>query len=166
MIQKTRSKPLPEYADSLQSAAAMLSDSGVKCSVDDLKRAKRDGCRGFRGSRVYLAEVQEWLEENLPEETDDLESKDVLERRRLVEQIKRIRFAREVEQRKFVPIAEAIRDSITCGNATRGEVLQFIGDLPSLAGLSPEDMHARGMEWFIRLCGQMSTQSIYAQAAE
>lgn len=51
-------------ADNMEAAVAMLAASGQRISLAHLKRAKDAGCPAFRGSRVYLDELVEWIDEN------------------------------------------------------------------------------------------------------
>jgi hypothetical protein len=49
-------KPFDDVADSMAAASARL---GVP--IEAVKAAKRGGCEAFRGSRVHLGKLREWL---------------------------------------------------------------------------------------------------------
>lgn len=89
--------------DSIASAAAGL---GIEKSV--LKKAKRDGAPGFRGSRVYPLELLPWLRKRSDEgRVTSEEDKESLEREFLKVRIERQRFFFECEKGEFVRAADA-----------------------------------------------------------
>lgn len=155
---KTPHKDLPQYADTLQQAAAMLG-----CTVGDLKHAKKGGCDGFRGSRVYLAKVEAWLDKNLPPEIEGLESKETLERRRLYEQVKTIRRNREILEGKYTPNDQIRSDMLKIGAATRGELLRLKADSPTWSGLSEVEIERRVDAMIETICRNLSdaTSKLY-----
>jgi hypothetical protein len=95
-------------ADSMEAAVAMLarlSDPAQRLNEEQLKRAKIAGCTAFRGSRVYVDELLVWWEENgeaIP--TGDDES-DRINREILKEKLRKIRFANDTEEGKYVELA-------------------------------------------------------------
>ncbi|EIQ01618.1 hypothetical protein OpiT1DRAFT_00190 [Opitutaceae bacterium TAV1] len=48
----------------MEAAVAMLAAIGQRFSLVQLKRAKDAGCPAFRGSRVYIDELVEWIDDN------------------------------------------------------------------------------------------------------
>ncbi len=149
---------LPKSADSLTSAAAMLSAAGFPVKVADLQKYKRAGCQAFKSNRVYFDELLQWLENQTPAAGDITGEEDLetLEKIKLKEQIRKLRVQTDVLERKFIPIEEARQDAIAGAAAVRSQISQFIADLPTLAGLSPVAIHKRGQEFFAELCGQLS----------
>ena len=55
-MKKENFKPLDDVADSMAAAA-----SGLGVPLEVVKIAKRAGCDAFRGSRVHLGKLREWL---------------------------------------------------------------------------------------------------------
>jgi hypothetical protein len=49
-------KPFDDVVDSMAAASARLS-----VPIETIKAAKRGGCEAFRGSRVHLGKLREWL---------------------------------------------------------------------------------------------------------
>jgi hypothetical protein len=85
-----------KVADSMDQAAAL---TGIP--KDRLQRAKSAGCPAFRGSRVYVEELVEWLEENadtLPTGNDELDRLNVEIAR---EKLRRARFSQDVEESRY-----------------------------------------------------------------
>lgn len=65
----------PDYVDSMKQASGM---TGIPESI--LKKIKADGCPAFKGSRVYLNLLNDWLEDRpLDTYADDAEGKDLIE---------------------------------------------------------------------------------------
>lgn len=95
------------YADSMEAAAAMLGRSLVL-----LQRLKAMGCPAFRGSRVYLDEVELYIAENDVEPIErEIEANDALsldlKRRKLMiqdELHRKLRFANDVEEGKYIAV--------------------------------------------------------------
>lgn len=97
--------------DSIGAAAA-----GLGVSVSVLRKAKRAGAPGFRGSRVYPAELLPWLKEKTRPLTPPLspgggegEDKETLERRLLAIKIERQQFFYAADKKDYVPAADAAR---------------------------------------------------------
>lgn len=89
--------------DSIGAAAA-----GLGVSVAVLRKAKRAGAPGFRGSRVYPGDLLPWLQadRSTHQAADD---KDSLERRLLAIKIERQQFAYQVDKKDFVLSIDAAR---------------------------------------------------------
>jgi hypothetical protein len=133
------SKPLPPYADSLKSAAAMLG-----CSIADLKRAKASGCDGFKGGRVYFDKVEPWLKSNLPPEPDDdLEEKEILERRKLREQVLTVRRNREILEGKYTANDTIRAECVKAVAVIRGELARLKVDAPAWEGMPAPEIESR-----------------------
>ncbi len=84
-------------ADSMKAAAAM---SGF--TEDQLGRAKAAGCPAFRGSRVQLAELAEWMAEygdTLPTGNTALDAINLEIAR---EKLRKVRFSNDVEERRYI----------------------------------------------------------------
>ena len=61
------------YFDSQASAAAVL-----KISIDEIRRAKREGCSAFRSGRIYKKPLLKWLAKNKSKRTPRADPKGVL----------------------------------------------------------------------------------------
>jgi hypothetical protein len=96
-MKKTRKKV--QVYDSLKSAAA-----GLNIPVELLQEAKGLGCPGFRGSRIYAAEVRAWLDANTPGGDDD--SLIGLRKKFLRTQIDREVFRLQALRGEHVPLSE------------------------------------------------------------
>ena len=98
-----------KYADSMDAAAGALGRS-----ISFLQRLKSMGCPAFRGSRVYLDEVEAYIVENnldaLEREVEAAEAINVEIQR---ERLRKLRFANDVEEGKYIRqerIAEVAMD--------------------------------------------------------
>ena len=100
-LKKTRKKI--ECFDSLKSAAA-----GLGIAVELLQEAKGLGCPGFRGSRIYGAELREWLAEN-PVGDDSDGSLVGLKKQFLKAQIRKLDFQLSILKGQHMPIAEIVQ---------------------------------------------------------
>lgn len=97
-----KAKDLILSYDSIAAAAAAL---GIEKSI--LQRAKRAGAPGFRGSRVYPAELLPWLAQNSkPESAAELPEKDLLERQLLQGKIEAQQFDFSERRRQFFRVTE------------------------------------------------------------
>lgn len=86
-----------KVADSMEQAAAL---SGYTKEI--LQRAKQAGCPAFRGSRVYVDELTEWMGENgdtLPSGNDELDAINLEIAR---EKLRRVRHDNEVEEGRYI----------------------------------------------------------------
>ena len=92
---------LPEYADSMKAASSMMG-----FSLELLKLAKRRGCQGFKGGRVYLSEVEKFILDNKLEEDDSLGERDSLDIEIKREELRRKRFANDLIEGKYMSIDE------------------------------------------------------------
>ena len=94
-------------ADSMAAAVAMLSrhaDLECRLTEDQLKRAKAAGCPAFRGSRVFLDELLLWWDEHaeaIPTGDSEL---DRINRELAAEKLRKVRFANDVAEGKYVEI--------------------------------------------------------------
>lgn len=137
-------------AASLAAAATML-----ECPKAMLKMAKAQGADGFRANgSVCISELKAWLETNDVE----MDKKTALECRKLEVHCKRAEHEYAVALKLYTSNEQVAADTLRRETALRGEVLAFIHDMPSLAGMAPEQMHAAGMRWFDEtLCPKLST---------
>lgn len=136
----------------LEQAAAMLSAAGRVCAAADLLKAKKAGVRAFRSSRIYFEETLfEWLEANpsepeLPEAPDDegaLESKEILERRKLREVFLRAKKARLAEDGKYISLAEFRAKSTQAMVLYRASGNSLRADAPQWSGMPPHEILRR-----------------------
>lgn len=99
-----------KVADSMEQAAAL---SGY--SKDRLQLAKQHGCPAFRGSRVYVDELVEWMTENgdsLPTGNTEL---DALNLEIAREKLRKARFANELEQGGWIRRTEVAETAEALG---------------------------------------------------
>lgn len=89
--------------DSIAQAAAAL-----KIPVAVLRSLKKEGAPGFRGSRVYPAELLPWLAGASTKAPEDID-KEGWERRFLQVRVERQQFAFEVEKENYILATDAIR---------------------------------------------------------
>ena len=83
------------YYDSMEQAAAALDIPKAM-----LQRAKRAGCKAFRGSRVYAEDLRGYFEANSI--SNDPNDKRALECQFLIEKINALKFENEKEQGKYI----------------------------------------------------------------
>jgi len=142
----------PDYADSLKAAASML---GV--SVTTLQAAKNAGCGGFRGSRVMLDEVEKFLEETDLASAQGLSEKDSLELAKKREELRKIRFANEVAEGRYINIDEHAATLRRIGSQTR-QILRVALERrwPEIAAMkSQRDLRQIGGRLFDEICEEM-----------
>ena len=155
------SEGLQHSYDSIGAAAAALSAAGVKCSKGSLRKEKKEGAPGFRGSRVYPGELVPWLQEKEraaecasrtgsphPEgggaaAAPYLEDKDVLEARRLRLQCEGLEIA-NAEKRGRLWDADVVKGSwLTHLRAARQALISMVTKLaPQIAGRPPAEVEA------------------------
>jgi hypothetical protein len=100
--QRPMSKATEAFARVFDSIAAAAAGMGIPKSR--IRKAKKEGAPGFRGSRVYETELAAWLEdevEETPAATGAME-KDALECRKLRAQAERIEFENNTRYGQFV----------------------------------------------------------------
>lgn len=87
----------------MEQAAAIL-----KLEKAALKWAKGEGCKAFRGPRVYLEEFREWwaLNGGRYQDKGGLPTKDLLERELKQDELKRRRKQDEIDDGKWIPAKE------------------------------------------------------------
>lgn len=91
----------PKYADSLAQAASMLD-----LSPSILSAAKRAGCSAFKGSRVYLDDLEEFLENNDLSGADGIGEKEKVEIDIKREDLRKKRFENEVSEGLYISRAD------------------------------------------------------------
>ena len=72
------SKRPPKSFDSMKAAVEFI---GGDCSEAMLRAAKKAGCPGFHGGKVYWAEITEWLAHN-PIDPNQAETKEKIQSKR------------------------------------------------------------------------------------
>lgn len=144
----------------MKQAAAMLG-----CDASDLKRLKAGGSQAFKHGRVNVAMVRKELDALPPAPVgDELETKDILERRKLRAQYLKEEHRLAVEQKRFLPVEDVRRDVLRIGAALRAELLRFIGDVPNWEGIAAAEMSQRAKKTFDTICASLSdeTSKLYA----
>lgn len=99
-----------KVADNMEAAVAL---SGL--SRDELARAKSAGCPAFRGSRIYIAELLEWYDENrdtLPTGNSELDAI-TLEIAR--EKLRKAKLANDVEHGLYIRREEEAQRLLALG---------------------------------------------------
>jgi hypothetical protein len=131
--------------DSIAAAAAAL---GIATAV--LKKAKRSGAPGFRGSRVYPAELLPWLSAQEPAPVNPDQVKEEIAREMLRER----KFRNEEREGRFLPKAEtlaAVRDLAELLKSKLRSALE--DDLPPLICNQPPAIIRTHMKELVdRLC--------------
>lgn len=94
-------KPPQTYYDSIASAASALG-----FTLSDLRKAKRDGAPGFRGSRVYPLELLPWLNAQKKPKGD---SKEEIEKRILLKKERDQDFDFGIKRGDYILAADASR---------------------------------------------------------
>lgn len=92
-------------ADSMDAAVAMLAreqDAARRLTDEQLRQAKVTGCTAFRGSRVYVDELLEWWDENGDSVPTGNAAIDAIQTEIAREKLRKIRFANDVEERKYI----------------------------------------------------------------
>jgi hypothetical protein len=121
--------------DSIASCAAAM-----HIPITTIKHAKRRGCSAFRGSRVYLAPLIQWIFEsadNSPVNYDKERAQQVvLQNAKLKYQIRQLKY-------ELIPAEEVRHLGAELGNAVRKVVLGLHRLAPSLLGQPIEVLEAR-----------------------
>jgi hypothetical protein len=125
----------PTSYDSIGAAAAAL---GIPPEV--LKKAKRAGAPGFKGSRVYPKELLPWLEAHRANLTAP-GSKEDLEKERLREDIRKRRKQNDLRDGLYLPLARACeiingiaaRQNALLGSLLEDELPPILADQPAAA---------------------------------
>jgi len=132
---KTKNTPQRRLtvAESLAQASGIL-----RLPKAALTWAKGQGCDAFRGARVRLPEFQAWWKENGSRYQDSLElpTKDVLERRLKMAKLNDDQRLREIEDKKWLPARETCDLIRGLGESQRSLFLSMEMELPQkLVGL-------------------------------
>lgn len=131
-----------KYADSMKAASAQ---SGYPMRV--LKWAKDRGCPAFRGSRVYIAELEPWINVNKPEidSGKQLPSKEDVDILLKLEALEERKNKNAQFRKEFLP--RAVVEQWLTAKAVRIKevlILKLKNELPpKLAGLQPDEMAAK-----------------------
>jgi hypothetical protein len=123
-MKKTRKKI--EVYDSLKHAAGAM---GIPSEL--LQEAKGLGCPGFRGSRIYAAEVRAWLSENPVDRAGgDGDSLVGLRKKFLRSQIRRADFQLETLKGLHMPISEVVSTITVLVSELNGLIRGVENDIP------------------------------------
>lgn len=148
MSHRTKNTKSPEpkiVADSLRAAVAILKTHDIQLSVDRLKKMKADGCPAFRSGRVHIRELLQWLQSNPEaESTEGEESKEALERRRLLAQCEKLEHELAVTRGEYIHRSQFESDAIRVADLVRTEFLAFHADQVTWAGLDEVERDRRG----------------------
>lgn len=134
--------------DSIAQAAAALNETGVfPCTKETLRKAKKLGAPGFRGSRVYTAELVPWLKERLGQATSISEAeptdKEGWEIRRMRLQCEGLVLANRKAAEEVWDSNTAKISWLTHMRAARQALISMVTDLaPRIAGRSAEECEA------------------------
>lgn len=124
--------------DSYDSLGACASATGIPVTL--LKQAKRQGCAGFRGGRVYLAPVIRWAFGTAEGSTINYEQERaqhvVLQNAKLQVEIRELK-------RQLIPIEEVTHLGAELGSAIRKVVTRLHRVAPSLEGHPTAVIEAR-----------------------
>jgi len=139
----------PQVYDSIGQAAAAL---GIPKRV--LQKLKRDGAPGFHGSRVYMAELQPYLEAKNSEAAGGGVDRDALECRRLLGQCKRIEHANAVDSGGVIALAPVLAAIAGIGEQLKSQLRAIYEDElpPVIARLSAEAIRIETRKANDRLC--------------
>ena len=146
-----RHAPLKSY-DSIASAAASLDIPAAT-----LRKCKRDGAPGFRGSRVYPMELLPWLAKSgvgrVPS-PGGLADKDTLERLRLKGKIEHEKFLHDRERKLYLHVHTAARDLMALGERLKLTLRVELEDNmpPQQAGLTAPALRVMNKALNDRLC--------------
>ena len=143
-------------ADSMRAAAAM---SGI--ALETIERAKAAGCPAFRGSRVYVDELAEWLEENsetLP--TGDAEL-DAINKEIAKEKLRKWRIENDNREGKSIPRAEAERRISEYGEELKSVLRQKLEDEAPRRqrGKSEDDIRVINRQLVDEICDAISEKA-------
>lgn len=127
----------PTYYDSMESAASMM-----KIELATLKRAKRKGADGFKGSRVYPKELLAWLQKNKAKMEGKGETKDELLCQKLRVQIERMQYDFDVAKGDYIASADVDQWQTERAESLKrlltGKIINEL--LPKLVGLNVPEM--------------------------
>lgn len=133
-----------------------------------LSRAKKAVPTAFKSSRVYLTEpLLNWLEADskMPAEEDGetLETKEILERRKLREQYLFAKKRRLVQDEDYTANADIERDMLRIGAATRAALQAIRGAAPQLEGLPAAEIDKFLETAIEKICAELheETRAIY-----
>ena len=108
---KNKPGPPPVAQDdpkfSLPSMAAAAEHIGGGCTPEMLKAAKQAGAPGFRSTRIYPAELTEWLKNN-PIDMTEVESKQKYQIMKLREEFRRLERENKKAEGELISLAEQI----------------------------------------------------------
>jgi hypothetical protein len=127
-----KSTPQNSYDSIAQAAKAM----GV--SVEALRRAKKEGAPGFRGSRVYPADLLPWLKEreSLGASGVGLTEKEKLEERKLLRQCELLEEELRIKRGKAWDSNDVRAAWLQHTLTARHEMLKLVSLAPRFAGKS------------------------------
>ena len=147
----------PAFTSSSKAAAKFL---GIEPSQARL--AKEAACPAFRSGRIYLDELAEYIAETCAEgippldDSEQLESKEILERRRMLAQVRIYQHKLEVEKRAVISIDEHNRAMTKAAHAARTVIMEWKPTAPTWSGLTPAEIDTQVDAFIDRVCGALS----------
>lgn len=124
-----------KVADSMDQAAAL---SGI--TLDRIKRAKSAGCPAFRGSRVYIEELVEWMQDNadtLPTGNDELDKLNLEIAR---EKLRKARFSQDVEEGRYTKNDDTSAKLLALGLTLKNTLIKrCVDDYPDKLAHRPRE---------------------------
>jgi len=143
----------PEYADSMEAAASMV---GLPLSI--LKLAKKKGCTAFRGSRVYLEDLEKFID------VTDLDLEGVSESEKLDldikrEQLRKRRFDNEVSEGQYLKRDE-LRMTLRALSEVQSRILRTALEkrFPEIAERKTKrELRELGANLYDEICGEFQS---------
>jgi hypothetical protein len=152
-----------EYYDSMQQCAAK---TGI--SLDLLKAAKRAGCPAFRGPRVYMEELREWLESNPVDQIKLLNPIDSEKLRELTVRRKQREYEFQVQQGLYVLKSDVVESNVhsiaTAKSVMEGKRTALAMVIAAATGADPNFISAKIEERDREVCTELTKRENYTGA--
>jgi hypothetical protein len=139
----------PRVADSMEAASAL---TGIHRDI--IARAKAAGCPAFRGSRVYVDELVEWLEENAESLPTGNTVLDEINQEIQRQKLRKITFANNVEEGRYIRREDQAAQILALGIALKNTLRKKLEEeLPDkLANRSREEVLHLARELMDEIC--------------
>jgi hypothetical protein len=139
----------PRAADNMEAASAM---TGIHRDI--IARAKAAGCPAFRGSRVYVDELVEWLEENAESLPTGNTVLDEINQEIQRQKLRKITFANNVEEGRYIRREDQAAQILALGIALKNTLRKKLEEeLPDkLANRSREEVLHLARELMDEIC--------------
>lgn len=160
-MKSQKNQKAPREASSQDHCLDLLKQRGIECTRPILKGILRDRPDALKHGRIVMAVIEQELEKlpPAPADPDNLESKDVLERRKLREQYLRAKSAREREDRMLFHRDDLQREGVRIGAAIGGLLDAIISEIPHWAGLAPAEASHKAKAKAAEIRGLFQTES-------